>query len=202
MSPLLTTAREIIRTLFHACGEPQAIASQGYISAKLYDLFLTWIRAGETLLRRVLLIEAYALAPVPPASSRQLSPRTPRKRQLVAFYPDKPDDWRVSFHCAVPMERRRPRRPSPAHAGETPALHIFSTWPLALRAEALLRVCNNPAPYIARLARAIARIPKLIARICKPPHKRKRKSGDPPHIEDIIGREAWARIEAASPDTS
>jgi len=211
MHPLWTQARDIIRTLFRCCGEPQDIAREGNISRKLYDHVLTWIRAGETLLRRMLLIEAHAQASPPRANARPRGGQ--RQRKLVTFYPDKPDDWRVHFRCCV-SERRLPAGKASEHASQecrqdagapsakAPKLPVLSTWPLALRAEALLRICNNPAPYIARLARVIARTFAVVARILKPPHQRKRQSGDPPHQIDIIGHELWSDLCAALPNTS
>jgi hypothetical protein len=211
MSPLWTEAREIIRTLFSCCGEPQDIAQQGFINRRLYDHVLAWIRAGEILLRRMLLIEAMAQSgsPAPPPAQHT---REPRQRTLVEVFPDKPDDWRVSFrftHKVCARSARKPLQGAPLQMAQKRGLearsasrNVFSTWPLALRAEALLRICNNPAPYIARLARLIARAPKRIARMLAPLRQRKRKSGDPPAILDIIGRETWVRIETASPNTS
>lgn len=51
--------------------------------------------AGEAFLRRLLFIEALALNV--DAKLVTPRPRTPRQRRPFYFYPDKPDDWRVSF---------------------------------------------------------------------------------------------------------
>ena len=211
MSPLWTQARDFIRTLFRCCGEPQEIAKQGFIARKLYAHFLAWIRAGETLLRRMLLIEANALS-VPPPSRRQPAGKMPavRQRKLIEFLPEQPDDWRVSFRC--PLDRRRlagevvdaapPSQTETQRRRGAGAPSFFSPWPLALRAEALLRICNNPAPYIARLARFITRAPKAIARIMKPPHQRTRQSGDPAPMRDIVGHDLWDGADLALSNTS
>ena len=41
-----------------------------------------------------------------------------------------------------------------------------SAWPLAERQEALLRVCNNPAPYAKRLAARLRKNKALVTRLC------------------------------------
>jgi hypothetical protein len=205
MHPLWTKARDIIRTLFLVNGEPQNIASLGHISRKLYAHVLSWIRAGETLLRRMLLIEAHALNAPPPRKQQRENRK--RQRKLVTFHPDKPEDWRVHFRCISSSPARggsveRRSRETKEDAPPFAAFDAIDTWPLALRAEALLRICNNPAPYIARLARVIARKAALVARILKPPHEPKRRSGDPAHQPDLIGRAFFAELNAALPNTS
>jgi hypothetical protein len=190
-------AKTLVNTLYSLFGEPQQIAACGAIDHKTFTWLTTWLRACETLLRRLLLIEAHALTLTPPPARG----RSGGGQQPHQSFSLNPDDWRVRFTL---LDRRRLAGgiggSRTIAAGETSTHH--SAWPLAHRAEALFRVCKNPLPYARRLARLIARIPKRVARILAPPHKPKRKSGDPPHIVDIIGRQAWAEIAALTPNTS
>jgi hypothetical protein len=164
-------AQYFVHAFFNLFGAPEAIAAQSHLYDDDRELMLSWLRTGEALLRHLLFIEASALdlqSCGPPASSRHRQ----RKRKRIEHHADNPEAWRVSFRC--PMERRRPRRhasisfkPSPAG---TPALHKFhSPWPIAERAEALLRAYNNPAPYALRLARRLRAAPKRIAAILRMP---------------------------------
>jgi len=100
--------RDFLCLLFDLFGDPGALAAQGALSRRERALMLPWLRAGEAFLRRLLFIEAVALAG---EASRAAPVRKgrPRARQLVSFYPDKPEDWRVSFRVLLP-KRRRVRR--------------------------------------------------------------------------------------------
>jgi hypothetical protein len=199
-APLLLwrAAGAFLQTLFNLFGAPEAIAAQDVLSARTRTFLLAWLRAGEALLRRLLLIEAAALAP--PASSLHADKRrTPRQRRLREFFADKPEDWRVAFRVLGPPASRR--RAS-AMAGDTLAVHtrLHSAWPLAERAEALLRAYNTPAPFAQRLARRLRAGAARIAQLLALPRQRKRKSGDPPHLADILGPELLAACEAEVPN--
>ncbi len=101
--------RAFLCLVFDLFGEPSDIAASGALSRKTRALIAPWLRAGEAFLRRLLFIEALALADdvrVRPPVKR--APR-PRRRKLYEFYADKPDDWRVSFRL-VPDVRRMRRR--------------------------------------------------------------------------------------------
>ncbi len=101
--------RAFLCLVFDLFGEPSDIAASGALSRKTRALIAPWLRAGEAFMRRLLFIEALALADdVPLQPSTKRAPR-PRLRKLYEFYPDKPDDWRVSFRV-VPEVRRMRRR--------------------------------------------------------------------------------------------
>jgi hypothetical protein len=148
-------AREYIVSLFNLFGAPEAIAGQP-LYADTRKLLLQWLRTGEAIMRQLLLIEASALGPLPPPPPPRS--RKPRIRRRVEFFADKPEDWRVSFRIFMERGRPRPRvhvSPNQTRA-RTPALHkFFNPWPIAERAEALLRAFNNPEPYARRLARRL-----------------------------------------------
>ena len=190
---LWAAARALITTIFALFGEPARIAAQHTHRQSERTLLLKWLRAGEALMRHLLLIEAAHYAR--PNTRPLLRASRKRARRLMTFEPDKPEAWRVSFRN---MDRRRPRRPTPAPAGETPALNkkrkprlsreerwcaehrprpkFYNAWPLAERAEAMLRAFNNPEPYAKRLA----------ARLHATPHRARELTRHPPNLPHVI----------------
>jgi hypothetical protein len=166
--PLWLIAQGFIQTFFSLFGAPEEIAAEHTLLRDRWKLIAKWLRGGEALMRHLLLIGAAAL---PKPNTRPLLwKRRVRKRRLVYFSADAPQDWRVSFRCFVDQPRTR-AKPSPPrvrveteaqrlkldrrdrwHQARWPAPKFHSAWPLAERAEALLRVFNDPAPYARRLA--------------------------------------------------
>ena len=156
-------AETLIHQLSALFGPPEQIAFQHTLTAKAYKLLSQWLRGAEALLRQLLLIEAAALAPGVTHARPVVAPISPAgagacvspETRLREFWPDKPEDWRVSF--SVLMDRRR-LAGSDGRQGRRRSMEakrFYSAWPLAERAEALLRVFNNPAPYAKRLARKL-----------------------------------------------
>ncbi len=119
-------------------GDPGQVAAQHTLTLKAHQLLASWLRAGEAMMRRLLLIEAAAHAK---PNTRPLL-RTPRKRtrKLMHFFPETPEQWRVSFRCLPGDTHARPAtRPS---------------WPNAERA------CvspGSPKPFIFREDRPLRR---------------------------------------------
>lgn len=177
-------AREYIVALFNIFGEPQDIAADHTYLTTPYKQLLQWVRTGEALLRLLLLMEASAYDK--PDTRPLLRKKRERKRRLVYFYPDKPQDWRVSFRCL--LDRRRlaggalRQAQGDAEIGDASSVSVslslskasvlssskgtrpeqrrfHDAWPLALRVEAILRAYNNPAPYARRLARRLYATP-------------------------------------------
>ena len=164
-------AETLLHQLFTLFGPPEQIAFQHTLTAKAYKLLSKWLRGAEALLRQLLLIEAAALTPGDTHASPVVAPISPAglgacvsPETLREFWPDKPEDWRVSF--SVLMDRRRPAgQHSASRRGRRRSMEakrFFSAWPLAERAEALLRVFNNPAPYAKRLARKLFAQPERV----------------------------------------
>lgn len=149
-------AQAFMQALYALFGNPEDIAQAPHRQARAYKQLATWIAAGEALLRRLLMIEAAATTPAPPRRPR--AKRAARVRTRIACFPDQPQAWRVSFR-AVPSQHRPLRLWRPKKRLFTPR-HIVDAWPLALRYEALIRVCNNPGPYAARLARHLRAAPR------------------------------------------
>ena len=66
-------AQGFINTLYNLFGAPEDLAARHTLMKKERDLVLDWLRAGEALMRRLLLIEAvgYAGAAPPPRHARK-----------------------------------------------------------------------------------------------------------------------------------
>lgn len=155
----------ILHVLF---GAPEDVAARDTLRLAAHKLLASWLRAGEAMMRRLLIIEAAAYAK--PNARPLLRAPHKRKRKLMSFTADAPEQWRVSFRCFLGPPASR--RPAPAHAGETPAFHnkpaqLRSAWPLAERYEALLRVFNNPLPYARRLARQLYAAPQRLCELLR-----------------------------------
>jgi hypothetical protein len=175
---LLDTARSILRWMIGVWG-PASYALQGQVwQWKKFEL-LDWLRPLELLLRRMLLIEAFALAvsqtlPRPrtkatnAVSGSAVAPATPTPaRAKPAFNPARPETWRVAFIALPGRGRSGPRRPLPsvqpvrAYGEEVCAKRyrrqLVSALPLARRLEAAIRVIVNPLPFVRRLAFRLSR---------------------------------------------
>jgi hypothetical protein len=176
-------ALAFITTFFNLFGAPEEIAAGDTLTAKTHAQIVRWLRAGEAYLRRLLLIEAAALTPniEKPVLGRR---KTRRVRKLRYFTADKPEQWRVSFRCIV--HRNIPNQETRRKAerkGEP--VRFYSAWPLAERAEALLRAYNNPAPHAQRLANALY----------KRPHKARTLLDYPDDAPNLVGDDAFAETQ-------
>jgi hypothetical protein len=156
----------ILHALF---GAPEQVAKRHTLLLPAHQLMASWLRAGEAMMRRLLLIEAAAFAK--PNARPLLRSACKRARKLMTSTPDAPEKWRVSFRCFVgdTHARRAASRDDRSATGAcvSPAkrvspedrwcsanwkpVRLRSAWPLAERYEALLRVFNDPAPYARRL---------------------------------------------------
>jgi hypothetical protein len=184
--PLWRIAQTFINTLFNLFGAPEQIAADHTLTAKAHALLLSWLRVGEALIRRLLLIEAAALTPNT-ANATLGRRKTGRVRTLRYFYAEQPEKWRVSFRCIVSpkISNQEPRRKA-ERKGQP--VRFYSAWPLAERAEALLRAYNDPAPYAQRLANALYRRP----------HRAKTLLAYPENAPARIGEEGFATLEATA----
>ncbi len=171
-------AQAFLMTLYNLFGAPEDVARRHTLAVKAHKMLASWLRAGEALLRKLLLIEAAALA-LPPARPRQVRTRV-RKREVRGFDADTPEQWRVSFR-ALSFERRHvipglAERENPKLAGgdaggprKGDATRFHSAWPLAERYEALLRAFNDPSAVAKRLARRLRAHPQAAARLLDEP---------------------------------
>jgi hypothetical protein len=193
-------AQTFLNTLFALFGPPEAIAFQHTHTRQQRALLLPWLRAGEALMRRLLLLEASAF---PKPNTRPLLGRTcaKRVRKLVGFDDDKPETWRVSFECFAPADRRLPAGKKKCRQDAGGPRRFTSAWPLAERYEALIRVFNNPAPFAKRLAARLHATPHRIRELMRLPvlkhgRRRGRQSGEPADTPDLIGA-GFPALEAA-----
>ncbi|MCX7356825.1 MAG: hypothetical protein NT015_01545 [Alphaproteobacteria bacterium] len=86
----------ILHALF---GDPSQVAFRHTLTLKAHRVMASWLRCGEAMMRRLLLIEAatYAKPNIRPLL------RAPHKRvpKLMHFFVEAPEKWRVSFRCFV-----------------------------------------------------------------------------------------------------
>src|SRR5689334_18480393 len=85
---LWLVAQSFLNTLYVLFGDPAAIAFQHTLTQEPYQLLASWIRCGEAMMRRLLLIEAAAYPK--PNTPPRLWPKRTRVRRLVGFDDDKP----------------------------------------------------------------------------------------------------------------
>ncbi len=171
---LWRVAGAFMHMLFALFGSPQRVAERHTLRLEGHRLMASWLRAGEAMMRRLLLIEASAYAK--PNTRPLLRPSRKRTRKVMSFTADAPEQWRVSFRCFVsenrrpPASRRRSRQGPPAprkrisredrwSAENRKPVRFRAAWPLAERFEAMRRVFNDPAPYARRLARRLHATP-------------------------------------------
>ncbi|MEQ1818621.1 MAG: hypothetical protein ABL871_08420 [Terricaulis sp.] len=170
----------ILHALF---GDPSQVAFKHALRLETHRQISSWLRCGEAMMRRLLLIEATAYAK--PAPSRRA--RTLRKhvrKPPLACTPESPETWRVSFRCFA--KRRIPF--SKLLSADTPQLsdgcargvrraplRFRSSQALAKRYEALRRVLGDPLTYARRLARQLRAKPHRAYRVLiAPPEARRR----------------------------
>ena len=180
---LWEAAHALIVMIFNLFGAPEAIAALHTLQRKERSLILDWLRAGEAMVRHLLLIEA---SHYPRVAMRTRAKRThKRERKLMSFEDDQPETWRVSFRCFVSSPAcggggaegvgggGRPHRHRALRADTSPArggrIQLYSAWPLAERAEAMLRAFNDPEPYARRLARRLHAAPMRAALLTRHP---------------------------------
>ena len=159
---LWASLREFIVQAFSLFGAPHEVAQFGVRLREEHKLLLTYLRQCETLLRKLLFIDALALSPSTPplAKGRQRTKSAggDRKRRLHTQDPENSETWRVTFRvCASAAFDRRLRSakaaqasainhlssktqssPEPVEGKATRSAHRFiSTWPAAERFEAV-----------------------------------------------------------------
>jgi hypothetical protein len=183
---LWRVAEAFLHILYNLFGAPEDVAFQHTLTREPHARIASWLRVGEAMLRRLLVIEASAYPK--PNTPPILWPKRARTRKQMGFDSDAPEKWRVSFRCC--LERRRPRRPAPVRAGEDAGgprkrisredrwcfenfkpVSFRSAWPLAERYEAMIRVFNNPEPYARRLARRLYAEPHRLCEALRAPEE-------------------------------
>lgn len=188
---LWRVAEAFLHTLHNLFGAPEDVAFRHTLTRAPYRLLLSWIKVGEAMLRRLLLIEAAAL-PKPNSRALLWPTRKKRARRMIEFFDDKSEDWRVSFRC-FPNEPRMLREAQhdgvrkaklgsvtlSLSKGDATPPSFHSVWPLAERYEALIRVFNDPTGYVKRLAK------RLYARATVVLRSLLRETREAPHRIDL-----------------
>ncbi|MGD2134011.1 MAG: hypothetical protein PVI23_14550 [Maricaulaceae bacterium] len=163
---LWEAARYLLHCLKAVFGGPCAIAGLGVLALKEYQDIAGWLAPIEKAVRRLLLIEAAAIAPdltpAPPRPAQPAPKAAGAPRNAVTQDEDNSADWRVRFdplpHVRASKARRDSAQSAVPAAGRTfESLGVHCAWPLAERAEAVARVLDNPAPHVRRLALRLAR---------------------------------------------
>ncbi len=97
---------EAFMHMLHALfGDPSQVAFKHTLTLKAHRLMASWLRCGEAMMRRLLLIEAQTFAK---PNIRPLL-RAPRKhvRKLTRVFVETPKKWRVSFRCFITRTLRQ-----------------------------------------------------------------------------------------------
>lgn len=208
---LWAAARALISTIFALFGEPARIAAQHTHRQSERRLLLKWLRAGEALMRHLLLIEAACYAK--PNTRPLLRARRARTRRLMTFEADKPEAWRVSFRCLTTLPGRSAKREEPGpivqHAaadGWAPDRRVLThAGPGSVRNKRLSREerwCSEywPKPKfynawtLAERAEALLRAfnnpepyaRRLAARLHATPHRARALTQHPPNLPHVI----------------
>jgi len=148
----LVHARDLLGYIFGRFFTPMAIAGEIVISNERRSEFLRWFRIVEEMVRRVLFIEASAIATSLPAASLSRARSARARRSMPAFDREDIQTWRPIFHMTPPMPR--PSQPKPQHIRRDRCA-VRPSRPLALRMQAVLQVAYDPHPFIQRLARRL-----------------------------------------------
>lgn len=141
-------AQALLQTLHVIFGAPEDVARRAPLSRKIHTLIASWLRVGEAVMRRLLIIEAGACVIAPRKPRTQ---HAQRKRALAPMDLAAPETWRVSFRGGIPQAAQTKRG---ARLAEWES-QSFSPLPLARRYEALLRAFNNPRPFAERYAQRL-----------------------------------------------
>jgi hypothetical protein len=179
---LIDTARDLMFWIVRGVWGPASYALQGSMWHWRKFELLDWLRPLELLLRRMLLIEAFALAasqtlPLPrerkakrerkttgasAAGSDAAAAESDPVPVTPAFDPARPETWRVSFIALPAQSRSGPRHRLPPVQPDRQSCEevwakryrrkLVPALPLARRLEAAIRVIINPLPFVRRLA--------------------------------------------------
>ncbi len=155
------SVRFFIETIWGLFGGPESIAALHTLARTDHRLLAAWLRKAETLVRKLLVIEAVEIEIAEKKYKRRIA--APREPQLRQVHADEPQTWRVTFRVLAPAARVASARGGPRHD-----TRFCDAWPLAERFEALLRVFDAPELYVQRAARLLRRQAHKIASLAAP----------------------------------
>ncbi len=140
------------------------LAEKAWLRMAEYKRARDWLFRCEELFRRLLYIDARALAAVGGRQSAVVSTPTADCRLPTAFNTERPESWRATFQLSA-ASRRRARKRNPAVDWRTTAC----AYGLARRLEALIRAVKNPERHVRRMARLLRKRPQLAKLFAQPP---------------------------------
>ena len=159
--------RYFIGIIWSLFGGPETIAALRNLQRKDHQQLACWLRRAETLVRKLLLIEAAELSVA--ESKRTKRKALTRAKPKRIFNADEPHQWRVSFKLCegdmYPFAQKKVRVPKTV----SPDARFPEARPLAERFEALLRVFDAPECYVARAARLLRRCAHKIMQLTSIP---------------------------------
>jgi hypothetical protein len=170
---LWEAVREYLHTAYVMFGSPKVLAEKAWLSLTQYRACADWLFRCEELLRRLIFINAMKFFALPLARLARPFPSA-SKHKPIAFDPDHPARWRVSFAMKLgtpPSSSANSSRIEIKSAGgvggprnEPP--NVVSCLALARRFEALRRAALQPMGPTLRLVRILQRR-KNIAQIAR-----------------------------------
>jgi len=183
IAQLWTAARAMFARLSAALGETAAVAAREKLDAKEVRTIRAWLRPLEAMVRKIVLIEAMALArqPAPPPlkpftkPAQHKRPRASRARRIAfRLWPRQPRSVGPRIRGlgppvrAIEINRDRARLAAARHLNKVRFLRTPEQERLAGRVAALERVIDKPLSAIRRLARKLRTAPKLVLKLaCK-----------------------------------
>ncbi len=144
------------KAMVNAFGEPAAIAAHLLLRRSVREDILAWLAPLEAGVRRMLLMEAVKLAKPnePPATIVRGRVATSFREEPGKTLPEDSRQWRACFRIWPAVTRLEAAPAQPVIRASKRAVH-YNAYPLARRIEAVIRVFENPAAYIAKIARRI-----------------------------------------------
>lgn len=164
---VLIKVRDTLAWIIARFWSPAAFGALASIMRSQQRELLTWLRPLETILRRMFLIEAHALAATLAAPTPRATSHTPPAPHASTHeITDDPLTWSACFSTLASVAAPSTSRDDGAQLVHSPRSFAFrrrrdddaiAARPLAIRVEALLRAVANPMACIRRLARQIRR---------------------------------------------
>ncbi|MEQ1493906.1 MAG: hypothetical protein ABL932_25525, partial [Terricaulis sp.] len=186
-------AQAFLATLHMLFGDPTAVATRHTLTGKAHAHMASWLRCAEAMLRRLILIEASAIAK--PNTRPLLKPRRSRTRKLMTFTPEEPEKWRTSFRLFAPGPRTpKPRTPGLAAAKRLELLRKLGARP----GEPILIYREERDPTLAKPApkeRYILPPPRRSAAPCERIRAQDRFWVHERDLKPLVFRSAWPLAE-------
>ncbi len=190
---LWRAARAFVVLLLQTLDAPEHIAQRHVFTQNMHALFCEWLRAGEAIVRQLLLIEAAAL-PRPGEAPRARESRRAPVGEAAPVQIENAAEWRVSFRCFAGSGA------GARMAHMKTARRFYSSFPLAARLEALVRAYNDPIPFARRLLRRLLRQPARAKDLLREPEPKQRHAPRScAYIPDLLpaAYTAWAKLDTS-----